>query len=61
MGKLNIKAAVNSARLGIIANQFGFATGCFVYHLNELRVEYFKLQTSFPAKTITKYTLAGTD
>jgi len=37
--------AVNSACLGIIANQFCFETRCFVYHL--LQAEPFKLQTVF--------------
>ena len=46
VGKLNIKAkgiAVNSTLPGTIANQFCFETGCFIYHLNVLWVESFKL------------------
>jgi len=47
MGKLNIKGytpvAVNTALHSIIANQFCFETGSFVYHLNVLQAEYFKL------------------
>ena len=48
MGKLNIKVKgieVNSVHLGIIiiANQFYFETGSFVYHLKVLQVESLKL------------------
>ena len=39
----------NYARLGIIDNKFCFETGCFVYHLNVLQAESFKLQTVFQA------------
>jgi len=38
---------VNSAGLGIIANQFCVDTGCLVYRLDVLVVESFKLQTLF--------------
>ena len=46
MGKLNVKqyCVVNSACLAIIASQFCFETGCYVYHLNVLGAEYFQLQ-----------------
>ena len=33
----------------IITSQFCFETGCFVYHLNVLKAEYFKLRTLFQA------------
>ena len=35
--------AVNAAHLSITANQFCFETGCFVYDLNVLQVESFKI------------------
>jgi len=38
---------VNSGCLSFIENQFHFETGGFLYHLNVLQVESFKLQTLF--------------
>jgi len=37
----------NSARFGNVVNQFYFETGCFVYHLNVLQADPFKLRTLF--------------
>ena len=42
-GKTSKGIAVNFARLYIIANQFCFETGCFVYHLKVLQAESFKV------------------
>ena len=36
---------INSVHLSIVANQFCFETGCFVYHLDVLGVKSLKLQT----------------
>ena len=40
---------VNSARFGIITDQFWFETECFVYYLNVLPAESFKFRTLFLA------------
>ena len=40
---IGIPLQINSARLGIIANQFYFEMGSFVYHLNVLQAESVRL------------------
>ena len=50
---------VNSAHLSIMANQFCFETGCFVYHLNVLEAESFKFEHCCELNKVTKHKLAG--
>ena len=54
-------SADNPVRLGIFANNFSFDTGRFVYQLNVLPVESFKLRTFSAFNNMTKHNLAGSE
>ena len=50
---------VNSAHLSIMANTFYLETGCFVYHLNVLQAESFKLGICSELSEVIKHKLPG--
>ena len=50
---------VNSACLGIIANQVCFETGCFIYNLKVLQAESLNCEHYSKHNNVTKHKLAG--
>ena len=48
-------------RIAINSNTFSFETGCFVYHLNELRAEFFQLRILSELGRVTKRKLPGSN